>query len=260
MLGFLFPVPHKSSWFLHGFPSCSQQKAPGNNLKPGRFPRGVTDAGAETDENAPHPWETFSSVAETGHWWCFLTLPWLSEPWELRFLLSQITLPHPALAPRSPCSRHPLAARGELTLAEKHCFALGWPNLPVVNPSPPCRVQSQPTHLFPLRPLNAPLHFPSSLSYTQEAREWKEGWKLFSSGEADCREWKRLCLHFPFLRWAEGDVIKAITSTKCRVMACMNQLSQEITFWLSKRTERLEISTLSNVGATHFAEHICLVH
>lgn len=110
MLGFLFPVPHKSSWFLRGFPSHSQQRAPGNNLKPGRFPKGVTDAGAETDENAPHPWETFSSIAETGHWWCFLTLPWLSEPWELRFLLSQITLPHPALAPPSPCSGYPWAA------------------------------------------------------------------------------------------------------------------------------------------------------
>lgn len=157
-------------------------------------------------------------------------------------------------SPSSPCTTFPLQR------VPMGCFALGWPNLPVVNPSPPCRVQSQPTHLFLLRPVNAPLHFPSSLSYTQEAREWKEGWKLFPSGEADCREWKRLCLHFPFWRWAEGDVIKAITSTKCRVMACMNQLSQEITFWLSKRTERLEISTLSNVGATHFAEHICLVH
>lgn len=45
-----FPNPT----FFH-MTSHSQQSAPGNKLQPGQSPRGITEAGAETDESTPHP-------------------------------------------------------------------------------------------------------------------------------------------------------------------------------------------------------------
>lgn len=47
-------------------PILSKERAPGNKLKPGKFPRRVAEAGVKTDESAPPPWEIFSSAAEAG--------------------------------------------------------------------------------------------------------------------------------------------------------------------------------------------------
>ena len=93
----------------------------------------------------------------------------------------------------------------------------------------------------------------------EEARERKEGcfWLLLPSGDSNCREREGLCLHLSILSWAKRHVIKVRKSTKCRVGARMNRLSQEISPCLSKGTQWLEISVLSNVGPnTHGRDYV----
>lgn len=119
ILSFLFLRPTDFCVTSH-----SQQSVPGNKLQPGQFPRGVTEADAETQESAPRPGkpsEMGLSVDDISSCCSGFVSP--GNCWT--------TLPPSALAPL--CLRH-TPARGQLTLVGHRWFGLGWPKLPMVNP------------------------------------------------------------------------------------------------------------------------------